>query len=330
MPPAGRNDPCPCGSGLKYKKCCLVKNEHVPSEIMSDGNDVDKLRSRAFKAMSEEKWDLASDLFNTILDQVSDPHSILEALAACYDGSEDYLRAAEYYEKTLAVCPESRRFTVTYRLGVSRGCAGRIDKAIDAFRGCLDLNDAGKDSDQIKNMVMTLEEINQGRKPESYFLVQVQLQRAFSDMDAGRFDSASARLEKIASLEPDNAAIYYNLGVVDTFLKREDSALDNFSKSVELNPQYAQAWYNMGQICLLKNRDFSRALHCFDRATAVRPDYIGAHHQRGIAYELLGDPTKAVECWNRTLELDPQNEQAKESIDRVNKSRAGGTASQSS
>ncbi len=23
----GRNDPCPCGSGLKYKKCCLVKRE---------------------------------------------------------------------------------------------------------------------------------------------------------------------------------------------------------------------------------------------------------------------------------------------------------------
>lgn len=23
MPKAGRNDPCPCGSGKKYKKCCL-------------------------------------------------------------------------------------------------------------------------------------------------------------------------------------------------------------------------------------------------------------------------------------------------------------------
>jgi uncharacterized protein YecA (UPF0149 family) len=22
-PRAGRNDPCPCGSGKKYKKCCL-------------------------------------------------------------------------------------------------------------------------------------------------------------------------------------------------------------------------------------------------------------------------------------------------------------------
>lgn len=24
-PMIGRNDPCPCGSGKKYKKCCLIK-----------------------------------------------------------------------------------------------------------------------------------------------------------------------------------------------------------------------------------------------------------------------------------------------------------------
>ncbi|MBU3912866.1 MAG: SEC-C domain-containing protein [Nanoarchaeota archaeon] len=23
----GRNEPCPCGSGKKYKKCCLEKEE---------------------------------------------------------------------------------------------------------------------------------------------------------------------------------------------------------------------------------------------------------------------------------------------------------------
>ena len=26
-PKIGRNQPCPCGSGLKYKKCCLNKEE---------------------------------------------------------------------------------------------------------------------------------------------------------------------------------------------------------------------------------------------------------------------------------------------------------------
>ena len=29
----GRNDPCPCGSGLKFKKCCINKpeyNQYIP------------------------------------------------------------------------------------------------------------------------------------------------------------------------------------------------------------------------------------------------------------------------------------------------------------
>ncbi len=32
----GRNDPCPCGSGLKYKKCCLAKSEHLGSGNLRD------------------------------------------------------------------------------------------------------------------------------------------------------------------------------------------------------------------------------------------------------------------------------------------------------
>jgi methionyl aminopeptidase len=29
----GRNDPCPCGSGLKYKRCCLSKAQTVPGDL---------------------------------------------------------------------------------------------------------------------------------------------------------------------------------------------------------------------------------------------------------------------------------------------------------
>jgi hypothetical protein len=29
IPMIGRNDPCPCGSGKKFKKCCLGKAESV-------------------------------------------------------------------------------------------------------------------------------------------------------------------------------------------------------------------------------------------------------------------------------------------------------------
>jgi uncharacterized protein YecA (UPF0149 family) len=31
QPKAGRNDPCPCGSGKKYKKCCMLKDQQGAS-----------------------------------------------------------------------------------------------------------------------------------------------------------------------------------------------------------------------------------------------------------------------------------------------------------
>ena len=33
MDKIGRNEPCPCGSGLKHKKCCLNKKEQTPNDI---------------------------------------------------------------------------------------------------------------------------------------------------------------------------------------------------------------------------------------------------------------------------------------------------------
>jgi hypothetical protein len=30
MSAIGRNEPCPCGSGLKYKRCCALKQHKTP------------------------------------------------------------------------------------------------------------------------------------------------------------------------------------------------------------------------------------------------------------------------------------------------------------
>jgi SWIM/SEC-C metal-binding protein len=31
LPKVGRNDPCPCGSGKKFKKCCVDQPERLPA-----------------------------------------------------------------------------------------------------------------------------------------------------------------------------------------------------------------------------------------------------------------------------------------------------------
>jgi tetratricopeptide (TPR) repeat protein len=317
-----RNDPCPCGSGLKFKKCCLQREQNPQS--LDD--DIVRIRALAYKDMSLEKWNEAIAGFKQCLDAVYDPSEILEAVAACYDGLEDYLLAAEYYEKALAQCPPARVFALTYRLAVARGCSERIEKATEAFEQCLGMPAAEQLKDQIAMILQGLRDIREGRNDPSAFRVQVQLQRAFTDMEAERYESALERLEAIARIDPENPTIFYNLGIVYTFLKREQEALDRFQRCVDINPNVVQAWYNMGQICLVKIQDYARARHCFECATAVRPDYIGAHHQRGIACEALGDKEKALECWRKTLELDPGNALAKGNIDRL---QAADTASSS-
>ena len=308
-----RNDPCPCGSGLKYKKCCLG-SQSLPS---AQGDPHAELRSRAYKEMAGERWTPALSLFKKLIEAEPQSHLLFEAVASCQEGLDNYLAAAEYYEKALSVCPDSRKCDLWYRLGVARACAQRMEKAAEAFRACYEQHNDPGVKDRIGQLLATVEEVLAGDKDSRLFQVRVQLQKAFSDMEAERFEAAADRLEAIVEVEPDNPAIFYNLGVVYTFLKREDEALEHFRRTVQLNAEYVEAWYNMGQIYLISKRDFSLALNCFDRATAIRPDYIGAHHQKGVAYELIGDREKALMCWEKTLDLDPGNKQAQESQTRL-------------
>lgn len=312
-----RNDPCPCGSGKKYKKCCLVG----PLPSNPDPDDVLQIQTQALKNMGDQKWGEAVSLFRSIENRTSDRLTLFQQLASCYDAVEDFPRAGEYYEKALALEPAGRadRFQLNYRLGVARACGGRLEEAQEAFRTSLTFLDAdsGTVRGNLEDLIETLEVMKRGDAPAHLLLVNVLLQRAMSDMEDERYPEAAERLERLVSLDGENPAIFYNLGVVYTFLKREAEAMLQYEKTLQLNPYYVQAWYNMGQICLLKLRDYSRALNCFDRALALRPDYIGAVHQRGVAWELLGDNDKALQCWEKALELDPNNEPAKGNIERV-------------
>ena len=64
----GRNDPCPCGSGKKYKKCCLGKKD-VSVDLLwrrlGEAHDrlAERLMSHAAKVFGEEAFSLAMEEF---------------------------------------------------------------------------------------------------------------------------------------------------------------------------------------------------------------------------------------------------------------------------
>lgn len=58
----GRNDPCPCGSGKKYKKCCMKANQPKSSSqllsnvkvIQSSSSMLNRISPMAPKAQPDE------------------------------------------------------------------------------------------------------------------------------------------------------------------------------------------------------------------------------------------------------------------------------------
>lgn len=76
MEPTGRNDPCPCGSGKKYKKCCLLKLPAGPSENAIRSKLVAKLI-----VMSRDRFRSEVERAYDSYWEESDPEALLEAEA---------------------------------------------------------------------------------------------------------------------------------------------------------------------------------------------------------------------------------------------------------
>ncbi len=121
----GRNDPCPCGSGKKYKKCCIgkepVARDSAPPPPRPDWTDL----SRAEHAKFEEEVRRLDDLSNGALDAIEgkryeDAERLCDDLLREYpqmvDGHDRlgmlreaqgrFAEAAEHYAKVLAIIEE--------------------------------------------------------------------------------------------------------------------------------------------------------------------------------------------------------------------------------
>lgn len=57
MKKVGRNDPCPCGSGRKYKRCCLTKDLASSAALPEDARVHREAMDRLFAWSDREPWD---------------------------------------------------------------------------------------------------------------------------------------------------------------------------------------------------------------------------------------------------------------------------------
>ncbi len=86
------------------------------------------------------------------------------------------------------------------------------------------------------------------------------------------YEKAKVAFERAVKLDPNNADIWFNIGVALGKLGKTEDALKSYDKTIELERDYGNAWYNKACAYSLKG-DKERSLESLGRAIALDQKY---------------------------------------------------------
>jgi tetratricopeptide (TPR) repeat protein len=93
--PVGRNDPCPCGSGKKYKKCCQPK-EPAPGRV-------DGISHNAVIAIKAKRYGEAEKLCEQLLRDFPEDIDGHDLLGSLRKAQGRFQEAADHFTQALSV-----------------------------------------------------------------------------------------------------------------------------------------------------------------------------------------------------------------------------------
>ena len=276
----GRNDPCPCGSGKKYKRCCM----QPVVETRPAAPSVADLLQRACELQRAGRFEAAEAGFRRILALESDHPDALRHLGLLAQQAGKGELALALMKRAADANPSS--VVCHHHFGNFLLDQGKANEAVVYYAKAIALR---PDSAEVHNdLGVALKEL-------------------------GEIDKAGACFRRAISLRPDYAAAHNNLGTALFALGRLDEAASSYAEAVALKPDYSEAYYNLG-ITLNARGEFDGASTCFRKALSLDPDYVEALNNLGIALGKLGRLDEAVASYNKALALKPDCAEAQNNL----------------
>jgi tetratricopeptide (TPR) repeat protein len=99
-------------------------------------------------------------------------------------------------------------------------------------------------------------------------------------------------------------------------------SLEILDEMVVLAPDFAEAWNKRATVLYLMQR-FEASLRDVEKTLALEPRHFGALSGKGLIYNALGDDAKALEAFEKTLEIVPHSEFAQSEVKRLTKKVRG-------
>jgi tetratricopeptide (TPR) repeat protein len=113
MAQVGRNQPCPCGSSKKYKRCCLARDEARASETRralttttaaawDEDDDLDTASNAVVDLIHAGRLDEAEAAARDLLVRYPEVPDGFERLGMVFEARGDRRCAADYYRQAVA------------------------------------------------------------------------------------------------------------------------------------------------------------------------------------------------------------------------------------
>jgi protein O-GlcNAc transferase len=242
-----RNDLCPCGSGRKFKRCCLLKE--VPPVVSSaDSYDVHLRRANGLIRQGDLRQAIAG-LSAAIGLQPAAPEPI-NNLGVVFSRLGDHGRAITCFTRAIALRPEYS--AALNNLGNSLQAIGRSGEAVESLENAV-VCEPGL-ADAYVNLGAALTSV--GRFEEAVDACRRAIELAADDVDArlnlgnaykeqGLLTAASEAYREAIALTPADPRAYNNLAEALRDLGDIAGARRTYERALEVAPNCAEAYSNL-------------------------------------------------------------------------------------
>lgn len=311
---AGRNDPCRCGSGRKYKQCCGAARAFGMAELAPDLHRVasalapagpepaERLMRRLAELRRAGRFaDTLMPLRRLVLRDPANPRAHND-LGLTYRLCHQLPEAIGCFERAIALKPDYAN--AYYNLGVALEHQGRETAAIGAYRHSIAA--APKLADAHRKLAVLL--VAQGATAEASACfaraaalttdpVAKRVTRANELLFADELGEAEKWLRRALALAPRNAEIRRILGIV--LQKRGDfeAASVEFEQAMALDPSDVSVYYYLTISKKIGETDrplVDRMSAQLGRPDLVQRDRVGLNFGLGKAFDDLGDYAAAM------------------------------------